>query len=316
MNSCQSSFKEILIGSGQGTVLAPTLYVIYTNDIFDLDLFGTMQLYADDCVCTYSADNFTQLQLRMSSDADKLYNWFTSNKLTMNISKTQFIIYYQRNTNVSNIFNNLNFAGNNISRVDSYKYLGLYINTTLNFSSHIDYIKNKIKPYIAILNRCKRILPTPDLKKIYFAFIHSNITYMLPIYSAAPDSKLNEIYMLQKKAVKHVFKLHWDHPSSTIFRDNIVPFHELTTIESCTLFFKIKNNLVKNDFNLNTRSTVSNITTRQHSLHSNPFTYREFILKSFFFKVPNIFDNLPLPIKNESNFEKFKTLLKENFTNI
>ena len=314
VNGIQSSFLEIVTGSGQGTVLAPTLYIIYTNDIFDIKLHGNLQMYADDCVCTYGANNFVELYSQMSADAVSLYNWFTKNKLTMSISKTQFMIYYQRNTNLSDIFNNIQLTGINIVRVDNYKYLGLIINTALNFNSHIDYIKKKITPYIAILNRCKQILSTPDLKKIYFAFIHSSICYMLPIYSAAPDTKLNELAILQKRAVKNVYKLKWDHPTSTLFRENIFPLNKLIDIETCILFFKLKNNLTKNDLQLQTRINISNTLTRQHSLHSNTFTSREYILKSFFFKAPNLYNSLPISILSETSIIKFKTLLKEHIS--
>ena len=138
---------------------------------------------------------------------------------------------------------------------------------------------------------------------------------MLPVYCTAPATKLDELFILQKKAVKNIFKLKWDHPTATLFRDNIFSLHNLIELETCTLFHKIKFNLIKNDFNINTRPSFLNTITRQHNLHPNYFTSREYILQSFFFKAPNIYNNLPLNIRSERNLIKFKTQIQGNFNN-
>lgn len=309
-NGVLSDFQTIKTGSPQGSVLAPILFLIYVNDMFDLSLSGTLQLFADDAVCTYGSADYASLRAKMESDLQKLYTWFTKNKLSMHIGKTKFITFYQRNTIMSNIFDEINLNDNIISRVDSYKYLGIFLDSYLNFTTHVNYVKNKILPYIRILSRIKHYLPSDQLKKIYFAHIHSHINYLLPIYSAAHDTKLRELLILQKKAVKHVFKLKPDHPSATLFRANILPLKTLSKSETCILFFKIKNRLINFNDCFPTRSEISHITTRQHNLYNYDKTDKEYIKKSFFYSAPVMFNSLPEQVKTCRSIDTFKISIK------
>lgn len=61
INDTFSNSTKINMGVVHGSVLGPLLFVIYINDLFDLKLRGSLQLYADDCALTYKNTSITNV---------------------------------------------------------------------------------------------------------------------------------------------------------------------------------------------------------------------------------------------------------------
>ena len=99
-NRCQlirnrtSSSDSFFIKSGvpQGSVLGPTLFLCYINDIKYLNLNCNINLFADDTVLFASNDNLDNLIVKMQEDLNKICNWCTFNKLLFNCQKKQYIM--------------------------------------------------------------------------------------------------------------------------------------------------------------------------------------------------------------------------------
>jgi hypothetical protein len=76
-----------------GSVLGATLFLIFSNDIFNLQLHSKIQLYADDSVLMYTAGDFETIIEHMQEDASCLGDWFSRNNIIMNVAKTNFILF-------------------------------------------------------------------------------------------------------------------------------------------------------------------------------------------------------------------------------
>jgi hypothetical protein len=94
-----SGVTDVSCGVPQGSVLGPILFLIYINDLFSLRLFSEQQCFADDSVLTFSANDYSDLCFQMKSDLCEFNGWLVRNRLTMNVSKTSFMIFSLRNTN-------------------------------------------------------------------------------------------------------------------------------------------------------------------------------------------------------------------------
>jgi Reverse transcriptase (RNA-dependent DNA polymerase) len=136
------SILENDCGVPQGSILR--LFIIYVNEIFDLNLLGNLQLYADDAVLTYHENSYDDLYVAMSSDLRTLNTWFTKNQLTLNAKKTQFIIFKTKNNQFSDSFDRISIGNEIIHKTNNYKYLGLWVDSNLNFEYHIGQIKKKL----------------------------------------------------------------------------------------------------------------------------------------------------------------------------
>ena len=91
LHNVASSAKTIKCGVPQGSVLGPTVFTIYINDIVHASGFTT-RLFADDTALILSDSNLTTLERKVKAELIKITHWLTTNKLTLNYSKTTYIL--------------------------------------------------------------------------------------------------------------------------------------------------------------------------------------------------------------------------------
>ena len=88
-----SDSLDITCGVPQGSVLGPTLFIIYINDICNVSDVVNCVLFADDTNIFCSKSNLAELQATLNSELDKFYVWFAVNKLSQNLIKTNYILF-------------------------------------------------------------------------------------------------------------------------------------------------------------------------------------------------------------------------------
>ena len=75
-------------GIPQGSVLGPSLFLLFMNDMPNAvqDIF--INLYADDTLLYYASDDITVIQYKLQLAVDKVIRWFTQNQLKINVTKS------------------------------------------------------------------------------------------------------------------------------------------------------------------------------------------------------------------------------------
>ncbi|MBM3937610.1 MAG: hypothetical protein FJ333_03005 [Sphingomonadales bacterium] len=110
----------------------------------------------------------------------------------------------------------------------SYKLLGVLIDENLSFKYHVNHLQSKISKGIYLLNRVKNILPKKALKSLYFAYIHSHLTYCPIILSCSSNSDITKISKLQKKAIRIISHSSYNAHTSPLFTKlQILPLHKI-----------------------------------------------------------------------------------------
>ena len=131
-------------------------------------------LFADDMTVYLIGPSPEQLIMSANQEFDKLFQWCLSNRLTINIDKTHFMLFTcKRQFNLPQITIN----GNSICRVNTIKFLGVTYDESMTFTHHIDNITLKLSRHIALLHQIKDYMPQNVLKCIYYAHIHPLLTY-------------------------------------------------------------------------------------------------------------------------------------------
>ena len=148
INKESSDLQSITCGVPQGSVLGPILFIIYINDICKTSDLLKMIVFADDTNLFPSGHNLNILCEEISAELDKLDNWFNVNKLSLNINKTNFMVF----SGIKEInYVNIRINNTNIERVYSTKFLGVIIDSKLPQKDHIHKLKTRLSKCISIL---------------------------------------------------------------------------------------------------------------------------------------------------------------------
>ena len=130
-----SDRRYVKHGTPQGSSLSSLLFLIYINDCLEIPLNGYIQMYADDTVLVYSCANTEQLQKQMQQDLSTINIWMFNNYLCFNASKTKYMIFQRRATEIRDI-SPIYINNEQICSTSQIKYLGLIIDDKLSWKPH------------------------------------------------------------------------------------------------------------------------------------------------------------------------------------
>ena len=256
----------------------------------------------------------------MNKELSSLNKWFQANKLTVNLTKTKYILFGSqqklRNTETGGIetqlsLNNGHYIGND-SRTN---FLGLVLDENLTRNPHIISVSRKIAKCIGILYRCRRFLSLDILKNLYNSFIYPYISYRTLIWGSNYKSRIQPIYKLQKRALRVMTFSNFRTPSKPLFkRLEILNGFDLAKFQLCELAYRHSNSMLPDIFcNLFTSvDSVHNYNTRSKSNKCLFLPRQNLNCGKFGVKYAGAtsWNELPTHIKTSSSHSIFKTQLK------
>ena len=207
INGVNSALKNITCGVPQGSVLGPLFFAIYINDIYNAVGQNYVRLFADDTALFMHHPDVNTLTLDIISKFNELNRWCVSNKLTINASKTNFILFHTVNKPIPHNFVEITTEFMDIKRVTSFKYLGITLDETLNWSEHVNNLCESLLKYFGIFNHIKYKVTPKVARQIYYAFIYSRIQYGIEVYSSCSETHTNRLQIIQNKLLKLILKL-------------------------------------------------------------------------------------------------------------
>lgn len=305
-NSTLSTTKSVEIGVPQGSILGPILFLIYINDISNISDKLQTVLFADDSMFYMIGDNPAELINKTNIELKKFSSWCLANKLTVNTTKTHYMLFTKTIT-IHQPLPNLTILNENILQVDKIKFLGIIFDKNLTFKPHISNLCLRLSRIIPLLVKAKHIAPIKILQCLYYAHIYPHLTYCNPIWSQTYPCHLSQLNVLHKKIIRIITNSDFIEHSQPLFkRLNILNFADLSQyIIASFMYNKINSN------NYNTQPIHTYQTRNQHSLYI-PRPNLTLFKHSFMYSGPKFWNSIPKEIKESKSLSSFKIKLKSH----
>ena len=179
--------------------MGPLLFNIVIKDLKSENSKFDLVMYAEDTTLVskleYFGDrnNAKEIEQNINKEIYKITTWPHSNKLRLNVSKSKFMIFFKHPKVRPKL--NISINNNQINQVDEFNFLGITINQSVTWVSHIRKTSLKISRAFGILRKLRRTFPQYILRTIYNSLIHPHLIYGLNLWGF----KQKRITVPQKK---------------------------------------------------------------------------------------------------------------------
>ena len=314
INGINSSSRVVSHGVPQGSTLGPLTFLIFINDFINSSDFFKLTLFADDSTFSSSFDrNQTDIANHLNSELENIWTWLLANKLKLNAEKSKFVVFsYRRDVEVLPI----RIGSSDIDEDRTAKFLGINIDSKLNFESHVRFISSKISKSIGIIFKLNNFLPVDILEILYQSLVQPYLSYAIEIWYCAPDYIRNKIFILQKKAIRAVHSLPYNAHTNNYFKlSGILKIVDQFKLAACSqIYISLNSNSIpflrdKIYFSYN----FNRYPTRFNSRIINPLCRLAKTQNSFLYQAITEWNNIPLHIKTSKTIHKFKFSLKTHY---
>jgi hypothetical protein len=303
MGGANSGPREVACGVPQGSVLGPLLFLIYINDIANCSSLLHFILFADDTNLFFSHPDINHLRSTINSELDKLSDWFIANRLSLNIKKTNYIMFGYKHLYTDTTNFKLCIDGVDMDRVNSTKFLGVIVDSKLTWKEHTSYVASKVARSVGALNRARNLLSRNLRLMLYHSMVYPHLSYCNIVWGAASAMHLHSLVVLQKRAVRVVFNSQYKAHTNPIFKElKLLKLPDINKYLIAQFLFKVKHLLLPPACIHLVKTTI---TAKKYSTR-NPayFTYtacrtshRELNISH---RGPQIWNSLPANITNLS----------------
>ena len=307
IDDTNSNLGSISCGVPQGSILGPLLFILYINDISNISHLMHTILFADDTTILIESDNVSTALKLMNKELQKLNTWLTANKLSLNISKTHYMVFDRGKEKKDQDSLYLNKIL--IERVKFTKFLGVIIDEKLTWTHHISYIKNKISKGFGIILRARKFFNKSALLKLYNSFVLPYLIYCVEIWGNASEIHILPIITLQKKIVRAItFSPYLAHTEDLFCILKIFPFKKLVIHRIGIQMFKYHKGMVPKSvcelFTLN--SSIHSYNTGNKDKIRSAYGKHKFMYRNFRFVSVHVWNYLASNIIINTSLADFK----------
>ena len=321
VNSAKSSIRPLLCSVPQGSCLGPWLYLAYAGTLFDIipsniSLYG----YADDHIASTrfrtSPSSESRSILDLENCAIEINNWMDQNKLKMNTSKTEFIMFGSSPQINKCTTTHIDIAGENIECKSYIRYLGAFLDQNLTLKDHVKHkCRSAMINYLKIKS-VRKYLDRSATEILLLSLVISHLDYCNAILYGIAVSELQKMQRIQNMCAKLILnRSKYDSSSQALYDLHWLPikyrieFKILCFMYNCHMGTSPEYLIELLSKPEETRPGLRSGT--DDCLYNVPFNKRKtFSDRSFGTVGPRLWNGLPLHVRKSESLEIFKSRLK------
>ena len=302
-----SALAQVVSGVPQGSVLGPSLFLFYINDMPE-NISSTVRLFADDTIVYLTLNPPTNSSI-LQEDLNKLSSWEKQWSMEFHPDKCQVLPITRNKIKLQNKYT---LNGHTLAITDNAKYLGLTITSNLSWNQHIGNITNKANKTLGFIRRNIKI-SSPQIKaQAYKTLVRPIVEYSSSVWNPYTETNIYKLEMVQRRAARFVLNSY--HNTASV--SNMINHLNWKTLQtrrkeaSLVMFYKIVYGLVF----IPAQPYLTPI-TKESRLHHNlsfiiPYSKQDYHLYSFFPNTIRAWNALPQHIVNTTELETFKTQIQ------
>lgn len=292
----------------QGSSMGPCIFNIYINDLHSCTEFFCVQ-FADDSNFLMSGPNLEELLEKANSEIIKVLDYMDSNFLSVNIKKCNFMIFKPK-VRAPPTNHILKIRDTEIVESEYMKFLGIWLDNKLAFKKQINYVMSKMKSAIGALIKTKHTLTYRSKMCLYNGLVKPHLDYCCLVWlDKANKGQFNQLYVLQKRAIRLCFKASYNTHSAQLFRiSNSIPLEDLYVRESVIFIKKHQNSELPSSLSDKLGKFSTNVRTNQMYSMKIPSAYK---CGHMFYNIISAWNKSNHELRIPSKTDKTKDALKE-----
>jgi hypothetical protein len=230
LKNCLSQYLSVKTGVPQGSILGPVLFIVYINDLAASLITESVKpfVFADDLAIQVSLESKSiSMAVDVLDEVDRVVqDWTAANSLCLNQDKTKDLVF-----NLSDH-----------EHVTSVKFLGVHVQTNVKWNVHVEMLCKRVARGNFMLYRLSLIVSTEVLVAVYYAHIHSHLSYA--VLAWGNDSSVRKLLILQKRAIRVICNVGFKTHCKPLFRRLKILTVPSIFILECLLYIKENLNLL------------------------------------------------------------------------
>jgi hypothetical protein len=305
------------MGVPQGTILGPTSFTTYLNDISLYIIIALLLLFADDSTALVKGKTNEEANSKTVEVNDQFVSFAEDNHLTINGTKTKILQLHTHQTR-NIIPPKISIYGTEVEVVKSSKLLGVIISDSMTWGEQCSKVASKLRSVTYLFTMLHEKVTETILKQVYYAYAQSQILYSIIIWGGSKN--MEEVFVAQKRVIRAMAgKRYWrsnaalDSCKPLFKKFGILTVYSLYILE-CLKYLKkhpekfITLNETSHTHRHMTRNTLKNMCN--NDLYVSDCSL-QIAAANPAVMIPKLFNTLPVEIKMINDNKEFLRRVKE-----